>query len=363
MNKIVTMMLILMLFCFCSIKKQPTEPDILTLVEKFTFDTEKDDLAIKGVYDFTSFDLDSEGNIYLWCQTGREYLIFTFDENGNFVNSLGRMGKGPGEVEFISNLTVIHQDEIAVTDYGNKKFIVFGKNGELLKEMRIEANIWAVIPLENNNYIIMRKLADLEGEYIFQFPLSLCDSEFNEIRELDRQKIPNFIKKKRLKAKPYIFSWSLAKGKLHVANEDRGYEIWIFDLSGNLLRKIKKEYRNVSAEEYLKDFGKGESKADPQSEKIAIPKKMPPIQSFFTDDEGRIFVITYERGKNAGEYMTDIFSSDGELIGRKSLYIIKATMPASPAYAYIKAQKNELFCLREKRRGYKELAVYKMVWR
>jgi hypothetical protein len=61
--------------------------------------------------------------------------------------------------------------------------------------------------------------------------------------------------------------------------------------------------------------------------------------------------------------MTDIFSPDGEWIGKKSLYRIKAMMPASPAYAYTKAQKNELFCLREKKRGYKELAIYKMLWR
>ncbi len=309
-----------------------------------------------------SFDLDAEGNTYLWCQTGRENLIFRFDGNGNLINSFGRMGKGPGEVEFISNLAVVNQGQIAVTDYGNKKFIIFGKNGEILNEVRIDTNIWAVIPLENNSYIIVRKLANLEGEFLYQFPISLCDSEFNEIKELDRQKIPNFLKKKSLRTRTYVFSWSLAEGKLYIANEESGYEIWIFDLNGNLLRKVKKEYRNVPTEDYLKDLAKEEFKADPQGEKIAVPKKMPPIQSFFTDDEGRVYVMTYEKGKNTGEYMTDIFGPDGAFIGRKSLYRIKAMITPSPLYAYIRVKKDELFCVREKKRGYKELVVYKMLW-
>ena len=50
-----------------------------------------------------------------------------------------------------------------------------------------------------------------------------------------------------------------------------------------------------------------------------FPTPLPPICSFFVDDEGRIFVMTYESGNNPGEYVFDLFNANGIFFGRKSL--------------------------------------------
>ena len=55
--------------------------------------------------------------------------------------------------------------------------------------------------------------------------------------------------------------------------------------------------------------------------KIYFPDAMPPFHSFFSDDAGRLFVMTHEEGENPGEFMYDIFDPDGTCTGRKSLKI------------------------------------------
>ncbi|MFX0212313.1 MAG: hypothetical protein ACFFDT_40445, partial [Candidatus Hodarchaeota archaeon] len=112
-------------------------------------------------------------------------------------------------------------------------------------------------------------------------------------------------------------------------------EILVFDLDGNLIKKIKKEHR---------------------------PGNQPPFQClFFIDDDGRLFIMTFEKGENPKECIFDIFNSDGVLVARKSLdvYVRNGTL-IQPLYA--QSKNNRLYCLREKESGFKELVVYIMKW-
>jgi hypothetical protein len=91
--------------------------------------------------------------------------------------------------------------------------------------------------------------------------------------------------------------------------------------------------------------------------KIYFPDAMPPFHALFADDEGRLYVMTYEQGENPDEFMYDIFNPDGICIGRKSL---KVHHDESGVNAKIK--NGRLFCLNEKESGYKELIVSKVIW-
>jgi len=85
----------------------------------------------------------------------------------------------------------------------------------------------------------------------------------------------------------------------------------------------------------------------------------PPFWGFFTDDDGKLFVLTPEEGLNPGEYWYDIFNSDGVFIGRLSLSNSKDLH----SYPFtVKAKNKRLYCLRKKESGFKELIVYKMTW-
>jgi hypothetical protein len=85
---------------------------------------------------------------------------------------------------------------------------------------------------------------------------------------------------------------------------------------------------------------------------------MPPFLAFFSDDEGRLFVMTYEKGENPGEYICDIFNPDGVCVGRKSLKVFHGE---SGLHATMK--NGRFYCLHEKSNGYKELIVYRVEWK
>ena len=387
MRKTAALVSILILFCFCGPTGEKVEkitedgvevvlnriepysikgePSTFTLEKVFSIDTEDDMTAELGLTDIGgSFDADSSGNVYLINPEGSESVIFKFDRNGDFVRSFSRRGQGPGELQsrpFPSlYMTVNHEDTIAVTDVRNRKVSFFDADGNLINEMKIGTNFYEVFPLENGNYVALVSVMDVRGEFINQNPLSLYSRDFEEIKELDKQSIPNPIIGKRLKGIYYILAWTVASERISTGFQERGYEISVYDFDGNLMRKIRKEYQPVPVPQEHKDRFMKQFEAeifDPIRKKIYFPDSMPPFFSFFSDDEGRLFVMTYEKGENPGEYMFDIFNPDGVCVGRKGLDIFH---DESGLYATMK--NGRLFCLNEKESGYKVLNVYDVLW-
>ena len=332
------------------------ESTTFSLKKEFTIDTERNDIAKLGLVDVDSFAVDIEGNIYILSPRSGEKVIFKFNRNGNFDMSFGQKGQGPGEVQWPTSIRIHLQKEIAVTD-SHHKFLIFSSEGELIRETGIVSTFIAVvIPLDNGNHLIIKQLFDPRSEYIMQRPLILTESELQDIKELERYKYPNYMTKKSFNGLVSDVIYSISKEKLYVGNPDRGYEICVYDLMGNLLKKVRKEYKTVNVPEevkieILKRYeGSG---YEAVKEKIYFPESMPPYKTFFTDENGKLLVMTHEKGKNPGEYMFDIFSGEGIFMGRKSL-------DGSLSWAIIR--QNRLYCLREKESGYKKLDIYKITW-
>ena len=193
--------------------------------------------------------------------------------------------------------------------------------------------------------------------------MSVCNPEFEEIKELDRLRRPTFGAVRLGFPRQSLFH-CISEGKIYVGNTEKGYEIRVYDLEGNLKRKIKKKFRPVEVSEdmkteVLKQF------ADPRAaeirKKIFFHKNFPPFQYFFTDDEAYLFVMTYEEGDNPREYMYDVFNPDGIFISRMSLG--NSCRENSSDIQFATARNKRLYCLKEKENGYKELVAYKMRWK
>lgn len=186
---------------------------------------------------------------------------------------------------------------------------------------------------------------------------SLYNSEFEEIIELDRYNNPNPISKgfKGANINP-IFIWRISESNIYIGNEFRDYEIFKYDFDGNLHQKIRKNYVPVKVPEEL--IKKRKESYEKAGLKVWFPEYWTPFCSFFPDDEGRLYVMTFEEGDNSGEYIYDIFNSDGVFIRRKSLNIYSW----GEMEVCAKAKRERLYCLQEKESGYRKLAVYKMKW-
>jgi len=329
------------------------EPSTFTLREKITISQERAGLIEKGMMSMGEFDIDHEGNIYIVGWRNEENFIFKLDREGNYVSSFARKGQGPGESEMPYRPVVIG-DKIAISDRV-KKIVFFDGNGQLIKEKNFRLNVTTADVLENGKYLFFGRLS----EYItYDFgldSLSLFDSDFRKIKDLDVYK-----RDYRDTRYPKFFMWRVTNGHIYIINEERGYEILVYDLEGNMVRKVRKKYRPVSISKKFKKLMMGPDYIETDEKNSYLPDPLPPINSFFTDDEGRLFVMTYEEGDNPGEFLYDIFNPEGLFIGRKSLNLPWEGRFLGTKHEMIKD--NLFYCYREKESGFKELVVYEVYW-
>ena len=344
----------------------------LSLEEEFTIDTENDEMAELGLTDIWAANIDSEGNIYLWTvPISKGDLIFKFGQNGNFLTSFLRRGQGPGEIQSPTFPIITEQDKFIITDYFPRKIVILSLNGELVKEVSFKSRIETVYLLENGNHFIIESRQTPNGEYTESL-MTLYNTELEVIKEFRRQKIPNERAAMRingaLKNGNFIL-WTISGGKIYVGDNDKEeYEILVYDYEGNLLKKIRKEYTPVEVSERFKEkilTPYERSSNEPIraiGKKIYFPNYMPPYRCIFSDDEGRLFVMTYEKGKRAGEYIYDIFNAEGQFIGRLGLGNYGIWDGAIVNQFVIIAKNNCMYCIRQKESGYKELVVHRMRW-
>jgi len=191
--------------------------------------------------------------------------------------------------------------------------------------------------------------------YVWAF--SLYNPEFDEIRLLDTQKVYDFNTQgtRGIISRPFN-TRQISKEYIYVACEDRGYEILKYDLEGNLIQKIRKEYEPIVVSDQVIQEKKKLFEAF--GEKIWFPKFWLPMGNFFLDDDGRIFVKTFDKGENPDEYIFDIFNPEGVFIGHKAMNILTQ----GDAYVCAKSRGKYLYCFQEKPDGFREFNVYLMNW-
>jgi hypothetical protein len=338
------------------------EPNSLILEKVLSIDTESDELAEVGLPDVSSVSADSEGNIYFFRYERSDNFLYKFSKNGKFMKSFGKRGQGPGEIQMVSYFLIDSKDNIIISDAANRKIIFFNNNGELTKEVKYILNIIDAIPLENGKYLVIRRIKDDSLDYIPR-KLILSNANFEEIKELDVYNQPLFWEGgNKMPYRAIIFEWRIKNNKIYIGNEQRGYEILVYDFDGNLLRKIRKDYIPSSMPKNLKVESEKRLTDNPNAQQwFYVPEETTPFNSFFIDNEERLFVRTYEKGLNEDEYIHDVFNSDGEYFSRQNLKSYgKLSWDLMPLF--VVAKNNNIYCLREKESGYKELVVYKMRW-
>jgi len=334
------------------------EPNELILEEEFRIDSSRSDLVKAELSDLSMGDIDSDGNIYFVNSIRKsEKIIYKFNKKGEFITCFCRKGQGPGEIQWVSYFGIEANNNIIISDHNSKKILLFDRDGKLIQETHYNPIYDTIVPLENGKYLAYQFFTDLSRK-TFSRNIVLCNSIFEEIKKLDTCKVPDPFKLGRRGAPlNAVFLFVVSKGKIYVGNEDRGYEIFIYDLNGNLLKKIRKEYESVKIPEKLIKERRKRYEGTPGL-KVFFPVYYPAFNFFIIDDEGRLYVRTWEKGENAGEYIFDIFNPDGIFIMRKSM-----KTSGFPVFIEARVNNNRLYCLREKESGYKELVVYKMIWK
>ncbi len=333
---------------------------VCTVEEELRIDLEKPEYSNLGLKEPDIVETDSKGNIFIVEKfPDSEYFIYKFGVDGRFIMKFGRKGQGPGEIQGIWDLLLDKNDRILVSEPNANKVVEFDTEGRFVKEMKVGPGLREVLPLANGNYLARRsrkKDTDAYGMY-----LCLFKPDFEEIKTVGFYDMSDLVPGKRQAGIIIPFYWRVAGNRIYVGNGGKAYDISVYDFDGNLVRKIRKDFNPVA---YPGEFRL-------QTEKIAAEqpnlnlftlKDMPPFNSFFVDEAGRLFVMTYERSENGEGFIHDVFNADGIFITRIGLgrYGI---LGRALNHQRAAAADGRFYRLFFKDNGYPELVVYKMSWK
>ena len=108
----------------------------IRFIEEYTFgDTEEAIIGSAG-----DIAVDKAGRIYIEDPTRGHEAIYVFQPNGDFLTSIGREGKGPGEFYYISAIQV-QSNHLFVFDLGQQSIHVFSLDWNLQQRFPLDQTI------------------------------------------------------------------------------------------------------------------------------------------------------------------------------------------------------------------------------
>ncbi len=185
-----------------------------------------------------------------------------------------------------------------------------------------------------------------------RFVLTKFDSELNELFEIFSYE--HVVNPNIYGVYPPQCFWGVRRDDSIVWGYADKYELQILDRNGQVIQKIIKDPNPVEIteedkQEWIK-FVFGESGV-PSGVKVNWKKYHNAFQFLHTDDEGRIFVQTYEKIADTPGYYYDVFNPEGK-------YIAKIPIKVRPQIF----KKNKLYTIEEDEEGYQAVKRYKVTW-
>lgn len=266
----------------------------------------------------SAFVVDEEGIIY--ALDTQDTKVKIYDGSGNFLKLFGQKGQGPGEFDTPVSLHLSPEDELVVEDAIGRRLVFFTKEGKFIKNLSMAAQLGVVNTLMDGMGGFIAREMGFEGNQMF-FEMKKYDREFSPLFSIDKINFPlplpgsgNKINVMDIMA---IYQFDIDGNILYGRNLD--YEIKVLSPEGKHIRSIRKEYEPVKVTEedittmlkMIPNVGAGNIK-----DMIEFPKDFPPYQFFTLDEEGRLFVKTWEKGKNENEFVFDVFDAEGRYIER-----------------------------------------------
>ena len=333
--------------------RQPGQPSKLTLREDFTIGQDTEDLN----YIFSGLQhVQVDEDEYIYAADWKETEIRVYDKNGKHVRSFGRKGQGPGEIGLPFYLGIYQGNKVVVHDQGNGKLIFYSREGELLKE----------VPMGKHRFIRRFKV-DSEGSF---YAISRTPDEAKITFEVMKFS-PSFdplgtFASVEVKRAPQVAPAFLPAQFIQLTRDERlvwidflKYELALMNKEGKTLRRIIKDWDPVkiteAQEERLILQTWGDQGIRP-GYKFDVPKHFPPAQTFYLDDEDRIYVRTYDYIIKGGDQLDryDVFDAEGR-------YIAKFYHPRPETFQAIR--KNKLYVrVEEEVYGADLLRSYSMIW-
>lgn len=317
------------------IVKNPAEPVygeiLIELEEELSIGREDDENYL--FFGPRKIDVDEQGNIYI-LERGN-YRIQKFDRDGQYLQTIGKEGQGPGEFERPYTFFLDRNGDIYVSD--RRKIHYFKSDGEFVQTTGLsdlvtnlyvapDGNIYGLVSRfqENENNRCVVKM-DPQGKLIKYL------AQFSDIKPVRRKSEgANMAFSLSHEYTPALYLTYSTNDKLLYGHSSE-YGLYLINLEDNVELKILKEETLHSISQREKDkILEGFSELREQWPKGVVEEAthFPPHRPFYSrvliDDKERIYVRRISSVLDEREKVEfDVFSKDG-------YYLYEINLPFSP---------------------------------
>lgn len=320
--------------------RNPVEP----LHGELTLELEED-LVIGGDVEDENFnfmrisaiEVDSEGNIYVLDY--RQCRIQKFNKDGDYLQTIGRKGEGPGEFQRASRMYLSPEGRLYVNEI--RKVHIFGKDGAFEKSVIPESFLLNFSATEEGSILGQSRTY---GEEERSQDIILMDSKGKKLDTVTSFPDPSVILTKAVSGgaismggpppySPELSFCPLSEGSA-VYGYSSEYKLFVANSSGEVIRRIEKEEERQPTskkeeDEYVKDRlersrARGGSIQWSEGDLKKL-HKFAEYKPFFTnivmDDEGHLFLPKPKSVLNPEEdTYFDMFSPEGFYIYKVKIH-------------------------------------------
>jgi hypothetical protein len=312
---------------------------------------------------------DDDGRIFISDDVEKRINVYTPD--GNFIKSLGRKGQGPGEFEFIHNLSV-DENFVYAMDFSKNLINAYSLNTlEFSSTIPMANDIQSIDLLEGyfpSDFIVLAS-----GDMLITYIKSIgqrTDEDHNRVDLLFRVDRDGQIQPEptlhietgdalvlrtgnsiSVFGAPFLVTASaaLSPDQKIVVNRTDKFLFKQYDESGNYERAFYHPYspKSLTRERALSEYeNENYRRAVRNSE---LPNTWPVVEKFLIDDAGRFWVATIIDDEDNLEWW--VLDSKGELLAREIL----------PKSQMVELVKNEYLYMREEdEMGLVEVVKYQL---
>ena len=288
--------------------------------------------------------IDNDGAIYALDQ--RKPSVDVFSSAGAHLRSIGRKGQGPGEFQTPFFVSLSPAGELMVG--GMDRLSYFNRSGVFLRGQDNTVQPFAFVKyLANGDAVGTRMVMEEQNP---RYEVVLCGPDIKPKSVLGFSRMPEPSAKYDLFAS--VIRWDVAGGKeIACASGEGDYSLSVFDASGRVVRRIVKEYDPVPVSD--QDIGRMMKQHGFESrDEVMAPRYLPPIWWIYADEEGRIYVSTWQRDPVSGVRLFNVFDPDGR-------YLCDYRIPGEP----IVFKSGKLYAIVEDADGIQYIKRYQMTWK
>ncbi|NIM58321.1 MAG: 6-bladed beta-propeller [Candidatus Aminicenantes bacterium] len=327
------------------IVKNPAEPFYgeiyLDLEEELSIGNENDEnYMFNGVTDVAA---DSQGNIYVLDRGN--FRVQKFDHNGQYLQTIGKKGQGPGEFERPARLFLDSQENMYVTDGGRRiegrMIKIFDNRGKFVRVMRLdspisdfhvdsEGNILANIAqnVERGTIKAVVKM-NSEGKLIKKI------AEFSDVKQVIKRNSDRTASFRVSHHYTPRLSFSPINEQTFLYAYSAEYKVFVIDKDGKLVMQIQKEETPNSIsrrekERIIEMLEESISRSGPKWPKDVLEEAcdFPPTRPFFmwaiADDMKRLFLWRVKSVLDESE------EREYDLFNKEGYFIYRAKIPVRP---------------------------------